>query len=123
MKAEGDKLDINKLVNVPTSLHNLETKVDDLDVGKLQTVPIDLKKLSDIVDHDVGKNTKLITLKTKVNNLDKKFPDATTLIHVNHISTTHNTHKQKLEKKIGDVDKKNARYEWFSDCNCFEYKN
>ena len=119
MKAEGDKLDIKKLVNVPTSLNNLETKVDDLDVGKLQTVPINLKKLSDIVDNDVGKNTKLITLKTKVNNLDKKFPDATTLIHVNQ----YNTHKQKLEKKIGDVDKKNARYEWFIDCNCFEYKN
>ena len=42
-KAEVDKLDINKLVNVPTSLNNLKTKVDDLDVGKLKTVPVDLK--------------------------------------------------------------------------------
>ena len=38
-----DKLGINKLVNVPTGLNNLETKVDDLDVGKLKTVPLDLK--------------------------------------------------------------------------------
>ena len=44
MKAEVDKLDINKLVNVPTSLNNLETKVNDLNVDKLKTVSIDLKK-------------------------------------------------------------------------------
>ena len=35
LKAEADKLDIDKLVNVPTRL-NLKTKVDDLDVGKLK---------------------------------------------------------------------------------------
>ena len=45
LKAEVDKLDINKLTNVPTSLNNLETIVDDLNVGKLKTVPGDLKKL------------------------------------------------------------------------------
>ena len=45
LKVEVDKLDINKLVNVPTSLNNLKTKVDDLDVGKLKTVPVDLKEL------------------------------------------------------------------------------
>ena len=44
MKAEVDKVDINKLVNIPTSLNNFETKVDDLDVGKLKTVPVDIKK-------------------------------------------------------------------------------
>ena len=43
LKAEVDKLNINKLANVPTSLNNLKTKVDDLDVGKLKTVPVDLK--------------------------------------------------------------------------------
>ena len=37
-----------------------------------------------------------------MNNLEKKIPDAATLIHINQ----HNTHKQNLEKKIGDVDKK-----------------
>ena len=47
LKAEVDKLDIYKLVNLPPSLNNLKTKVDDLDVVKLKTVPIDLKKLSD----------------------------------------------------------------------------
>ena len=101
LKAEVDKLDVNKLVNVSTSLNNLKTKIDDLDVGKLKAVPIDLKKLSDVVDN-VVKNTKFNTLKTKVNTLGKKIPDATTLIHINQ----YNTDKQNLGKKFGDVDKK-----------------
>ena len=62
MKAEVDKLDINKLVNFPTSLNNLKIKVDDLDVGKLRTVPVDLKTLSDVVDNKVVKTTKFSTL-------------------------------------------------------------
>ena len=95
LKAEVDKLDINRLTNVPTSLNNLKRKVDDLDVGKLKTVPIDLKKLSDVVDNEVVKNTKFNTLQTKVNNLEKKIPDATTLIHINQ----YNTDKQNIEKK------------------------
>ena len=75
----------------------LRTKIN---VCKLNTAPIDLKKLSDVVDNEVTKNTKLNTLKTKVNNLEKKIPDATTLIHINQ----YNTDKQNLEKNIGDVD-------------------
>ena len=59
LKAEVDKLDINKLVNVPTNFNNLKTKVDDLDVGKLKTAPVDLKKLSDIVDNEVVKKHKI----------------------------------------------------------------
>ena len=67
MKAEFDKLDINKLVNVPTSLNNLKTKADYLDIGKLKAALVDLKKLSDVVDNKVLKNTKFNTLKTKGN--------------------------------------------------------
>ena len=40
LKAKVDKLDINKLVNVPTSLYNLKTTVNDLDVWKLNTVTV-----------------------------------------------------------------------------------
>ena len=101
MKAEVEKLDINRVVNVLTSLNNLKIKVDDLDVGKLKTVPIDLK-LSDAVDNDAVKNKKFNTLKTKVNSLGKKIPDATTLIHIYQC----NTDKQNLETKIGDINKK-----------------
>ena len=57
----------------PTSLNILKTKVDDLDIGKFTTAPVDLKKLSSAVDNEVAKNTKFNTLKTKVNNLEKKF--------------------------------------------------
>ena len=63
------------------------TKVDDLDVSKSKTVSVDLKKISNLVDNEVVKNTKLNTLKTKVNNLDKKIPDTTTLIHINQYNT------------------------------------
>ena len=73
LKAEVDKLYINALVNVPASFNNLKTKVDDLAVVKLKTVPVDLKKLSDAVDNQLVKNTKFNTLKTKVNNSEKKF--------------------------------------------------
>ena len=65
MKAEVDKLDVNKLVNVPTNLINLEITVDDLGICKLKNVPVDLKKSSDVVDNEVVKNTKFNTLKTK----------------------------------------------------------
>ena len=102
LKAEVDKLDINKLVNVTSSLDNLKAKVEDLNVGKLKTVPLDLKKLSDAVDSEVVKNARFNTLKTKVNSLEKNIPDASTLIYINQ----YNTDKQNLEKKIGDVDKK-----------------
>ena len=50
MKAEVNKLDINKLTHVSTSLNNFKTNVDDLDAVKLKTVPVDLKKVSDLVD-------------------------------------------------------------------------
>ena len=71
MKAEADKLDIIKLVNIPTSLNNLKAEVNDLDVGKLKTAPVDLKKLSYIVYNEVVKGAKFSKLKTKVNNLEK----------------------------------------------------
>ena len=47
------------MVNVPTSLSNLKTKVDDLDVGKLKTVSEVLKRLSAVVDNDVVKTQNL----------------------------------------------------------------
>ena len=46
---------LNELVNVPTSLKKLKTKVYNLDVGVLKTVPIDWKKLSDKEDDQVIK--------------------------------------------------------------------
>ena len=50
-----------------------------------------MKKLSDLVENEVGKNTKFNTLKAKVHNSK-----------INQC----NTDKKNLEKKIGDNDKK-----------------
>ena len=41
LRAEIDKLDINKITNFPTSLSNVKTKIDDLHVVKLKIVPVD----------------------------------------------------------------------------------
>ena len=61
-----------------------------------------MKKLRKVVDNEVVKNKKFNTLKTKVNKLEKKIPNATTLIHINQC----NTDKQNLEKRIGYFDQK-----------------
>ena len=95
MKAEVDKLDINKFVDVLIGFNTLKTKVDYLDVDKLKILPIYLKKLSDAVSKEVLKKT----VYNKLNNLENKIPDATTLIHINQYSTD----------KQSDVDKKNWR--------------
>ena len=72
--------------------------MDDLDLTKLKDVPVDLKNLSDVVDNKVVKNTTLNTIETKLNNLDKKIPDATTFIGINQ----YNTANQNLENKTGE---------------------
>ena len=43
--------------------------------------------MNDVVDNEVVKNLKFNTLKTKVNNLEKKILDATTVIHINQYNT------------------------------------
>ena len=62
LEVKVDKLDINRLVNFPTSLNNLKTKLDDFDVSKVKTVLVDKTKLS---DNEVVKNPKFNTLKAK----------------------------------------------------------
>ena len=78
----------------------IQKKVDDLDVGKLKT------SISDAVDNEVVKNIKLDTLNAKVNSLEKKIPDTTTLIHVNKF----NTNKKSLEQKMEMLIKKYQMY-------------
>ena len=55
LKADVDKLDIDKLKNVSTNLSNLKIKVGKLDVDKLVPAPVDLSKISDVVKNDVVK--------------------------------------------------------------------
>ena len=80
LKNEVDKLDVNKLVNAPTTLNNLKLKVDGLDVDKLKTVSIDLEVMQQIMKLLKIQNS---THYRKKNNLEIKIPDATTLINMN----------------------------------------
>ena len=52
-----------------TNLANLKSEVDKLDVDKLMPIPTDLSKLSDVVKNDV-KKTDYNKLVTKVDNID-----------------------------------------------------
>ena len=51
-------------------LASLKTEVGKLDIDKLVPVPVDLSKLSDVVKKDVVKKTEHNKLVTKVNNID-----------------------------------------------------
>ena len=76
LKAEVDKLDIDKLKNVPTNLSNLKSKIDKLDSLKLETSPVDLSKLSNVVKNEVVKKTEY---NAKIKNIEDKIPDITNL--------------------------------------------
>ena len=89
---------------------SLKTEVDKLDPDKLRNVPVDLAKLSNVVKNGVVKKTeynKLVTkvdnidttsfvkktnygkdgsdFKNKINNIDKKVPYVTSLVKKNRI--------------------------------------
>ena len=74
LKSNVDKLDIDKLKNVPTNLSNLKSQVDKLDVDKVVPVTVDLSKLSDLVKPGVViKNT----YNAKIKNIQDEIPDIT----------------------------------------------
>ena len=75
LKAEADKLDIDKLKSATTNLGNLKSKVYKLDIGKLETTPIDLNKLSNLVNNDVKKTE----YNAEIKNIEDKIPDITNL--------------------------------------------
>ena len=87
-----------------SNLANLKTEVYRLDIDKLTPVPNDLAKLSNVVKHDVVKNTVYEKLVTKVDNFD-----TTKFI----LKTTYDTDKSDLEKKITDTSdlSKKTRFE------------
>ena len=60
LKSNVDKLDIDKLKNVPAKLNSLKSKVDKLDLDKLVPVLVDLNKLSGVVKNDVKKDIYII---------------------------------------------------------------
>ena len=72
LKYNVDKLDIDKLKNVPRNLSNLRSKVGKLDVDKLVPVPVDFSKLSDVVKNDVVKKD---VYNVKIKNTEDKMAD------------------------------------------------
>ena len=60
LKTEVDKLDIDKLKNLPNNLSTLKTKVDKLDIDKLVPIPTDLSKLINVVKNEVVKKLNII---------------------------------------------------------------
>ena len=93
LKSIVEKLDIDKLKNVPTNLTNLKSKVDKLDVDKLIPVPVNLSKLSDAVKNDVVVyNKKKDVYNSKIKNIEDKIPVITNLA----IKTT-------LDAKINEI--------------------
>ena len=74
MKFSVDKLDTDKLKDVPSNLNNLKSKVDKLDVDKLVPAPVDLSKLSDVVKNDLVKKD---VYNAKIKNIEDKMPDIT----------------------------------------------
>ena len=118
------KTDLKKATGIDTSklalksnLANLKAEIDKIDVDKLKTVPVDLSKLSNVVNDDVVKKTAYDKLVTKVNNIDssgfvlktkydrpikkitdtdKKIPDTSGLVK----KTGYNTKITEIESKI-----------------------
>ena len=71
------KTDLKKMTHVHTSsfaqktkLANLKAEADKLDIDKLAPVPVDLTKLSDVVKNVLVKKTVYDKLVEKVNNID-----------------------------------------------------
>ena len=70
LKSDVDKLDTDKLKNVPSKLSNLKSKVDKLDVDKLAPVPVNSSKLSDAAKNDVVKKD---VYNAKIKDIEDKY--------------------------------------------------
>ena len=104
-----------------TNLAALKTEVDKIDVDKLKTVPDDLAKLSNVVKNEVVKKTDFSTdtyvtrtkfstdtnaLDDKIDNVEKKIPDISSLESKRNVTTLVNNLNNKIDNlKINDYAK------------------
>ena len=107
-----------------TNLAALKTEVDKIDVDKLKTVPDDLAKLSNVVKNEVVKKidfcadtyvtrTKFSTdtnaLDDKIDKVEKKIPDVSSLETKRNVKTLVNNLNNKIDNlKINDYAKKTS---------------
>ena len=97
-----------------TNLADLKTEVEKLDIDKLVPIPTDLSKLSNVVKNDVKKadqNTKITETENKIpdisslatkislNTVENKIPDTSCLVK----KTDYNTKITEIENKISDI--------------------
>ena len=92
LKPDVDKLDIDKLKNVPSNLSSLKSKASKLDVDKLVPVPADLTKLGVAAKNDIVKKD---LYNAKIKNIEDKISDITNLA----TNTTLNSKKMRLVTK------------------------
>ena len=92
LKPDVDKLDIDKLKNVPSTLSSLKSKASKLDVDKLVPVPADLTKLGVAAKNDIVKKD---LYNAKIKNIEDKISDITNLA----TNTTLNSKKMRLITK------------------------
>ena len=93
LKSNVDKLDIDKLKNVPTNLSNLKSEVGKLDFDKLLLVPVNLSKLSHIVKND---GVKKDVYNAEIKDIEDRIPDITNVAS----KTTPNA---KMNEAKGDI--------------------
>ena len=126
------KTDLNNITQVDvssfaskTNLAALKAEVDKIDVDKLKTTPIDLDRLSNLVKNDVVKktdyNTKVTSIEAQIAGLTKNtVDDLADITKLKAIDTNIFVTKTKfsadinaLDDKTDRVEKKN-RYKWIS---------
>ena len=112
------KADIKNISHVDTSsfalktnLANLKAEVDKLDIDKLRPVPDDLSKLSNVVTNDVVKKT---DYNAKITEIENKIPDTSNLATKTLLNTVENkipgtgnlVKKTDYNAKITDLENK-----------------
>ena len=95
LKFNVDKLNIDKLKNVPSGLKSLKSKVDKLDFGKLGTAPVLLNEVKGPIPNttNLATNTALMAVENKILNVSNLLK-----------KTDYNTKINETEKKISDHD-------------------
>ena len=72
LNSNVDKLDIDKLKNVPSGLSSSKSKVNKVNIDKLIPVPVELSKLSDVVKNDIAEKD---AYNAKIKIIEDKIPD------------------------------------------------
>ena len=98
LNSDVNKLDSDKLKNLPTNLNNLKSKVDRLGTGKLENTLVDFSKLSNGVKNDVVKKTEYNELVNNINNISTT--DTKNLVK----KARCNTKTKEIGNKISDHD-------------------